>query len=242
MGWLNNLFTAAKGAVNDAGENMADATALTRLDQEIREADAQLRKARQDLTGVMADRKMADNKVAELEAQVKKYEGYVMQALDKGDEALATEVAQRIADIQAQYDDAKANRDQLSQTEQQLRNDVAKTEKQLQRMRNSVQSVKAMQSANKARAAVTARSSGAKSRLGDAVSSLERIKEQQQRERARLESAQELSNSASGTDLENKLKAAGIGGGAASANSVLARLKQERAAVSHSSNPALPSG
>lgn len=225
MGWLSDLFTAAKGAVNEAGEAAADRTALTRLDQEIREADSHLRKAREDLTKVIADRKMAENRVADIDQSIAQYEGYAVQAMEKGEEALALEVAEKIAELENDKTEAVATRDQLLATEQTLRADVGRTEKQLTRLKNSVQTVKAVESSNRARAAVTSRSAGVKSSMGDALNSLDRIKQRQDQQRVRMDAAEELATETSGAGLENKLKAAGIGGGGGGANDVLARLK-----------------
>ena len=45
-GVLNKLWTALRGAANEAGEAAVDANATRILDQEIRDADAELRDAR----------------------------------------------------------------------------------------------------------------------------------------------------------------------------------------------------
>ena len=76
--------------------------------------------------------------------------------------------------------------------------------------------------------AVAQRYGGSQAKLHTAVESLERIKQQQAERAAKMEAAAELAEAASVDDsLEAKLRAAGIKADNASAESVLARLKDK---------------
>ena len=99
------VATAVRGGGSEAGEAIVDHQALRILDQEIRDADNGLGKSKDALTDIIAKRKLADKKVAGLKSSLKEYENYAMQALDKNDDALAGEIAGKIAGLGGVYDE-----------------------------------------------------------------------------------------------------------------------------------------
>ncbi len=54
------VATAVRGGVNEAGEAIVDSQALRILDQEIRDANNELIRSKESLTGIIAKRKLAD--------------------------------------------------------------------------------------------------------------------------------------------------------------------------------------
>ncbi|MGL5364160.1 MAG: PspA/IM30 family protein, partial [Plesiomonas shigelloides] len=85
--------------------------------------------------------------------------------------------------------------------------------------------VKATETVQKAQAAVSARNVGANSKMRTAVESLDRIKQKQAEQQAKLEAAAEQYAEESGDALQAKLKQAGITGSANnSAKDELARI------------------
>jgi phage shock protein A len=222
------VATAVRGGVNEAGEAIVDNQALRILDQEIRDADGELGKSKEALAGIIAKRKLADKKVDSLKTSLGEYEGYVMQALDKGDESLATEVAEKIAGLETELVGEEALAMSFSDSEAQLRKIVSQTEANMKRLKQQVDTVKATETVQRAQAAVAARHSGANSGMRSAVDSLERLKLKQVERAARFEAASELAESTEEVSLEVKLKAAGIVDGGASGSDVLARFKAKR--------------
>ena len=224
------VATAVRGGVNEAGEAIVDKQALRILDQEIRDADTGLIRSKDALTGIIAKRKIADKKVESLKASIKEFEGYAIQALDKGDETLATEVAEKIAGLEAELAGEEGVAKSFAGSESQLRRAVSQTEGNLKRLKQQVDTVKATETVQRAQAAVASRHSGADSSMRSAVDSLGRLKEKQAERAARFEAASELANSTEEISLDDKLKAAGIVGGGASGGDVLARLRGQRSA------------
>ena len=222
--------TAVRGGVHEAGEAIVDKQALRILDQEIRDADNGLSSSKDALTGIIAKRKMADKKVESLKASISEFEGYAMQALDKGDETLATEVAEKIAGLEAELAGEEGVATSFAGSEDQLRRAVSQTEGNLKRLKQQVDTVRATETVQRAQAAVASRHSGSDSSMRSAVDSLERLKEKQAERAARFEAASELANSTEEVSLDDKLKAAGIVGGGASGGDVLARLRAKRSA------------
>lgn len=223
------VATAIRGGVSEAGEAIVDNQALRILDQEIRDADNELIKSKEALTSIIAKRKLGDKKVESLKSSMAEYEGYAIQALDKGDEGLATEIAEKIAGIETEMLGEEALTKSFADSEAQLRKAVSQTEGNLKRLKQQVDTVKATEKVQRAQAAVAARHSGANSSMSGAVDSLERLKIRQAERAAQFEAASELAESTEGTSLQDKLKSAGIGGGGAKSDDILARLKAKRA-------------
>ena len=230
MNMWAKISTAVRGGVNEAGEAIVDRQALRILDQEIRDADNELMGSKDALTGIIAKRKLADKKVESVTASIKEYEGYAMQALDKGDEPLAKEIAEKIGGLEAEFAGEGGLAKSFADSEAQLRRAVAQTEANLKRLKQQVDTVKATEMVQRAQASVAARHSGADSSMRSAVDSLDRLKTKQAERAAKFEAASELAHSTEEVSLDDKLKAAGIAGGGAKGSDVLARLRAQRGA------------
>ena len=222
------VATAVRGGVSEAGEAIVDKQALRILDQEIRDADSELGRSKEALTGIIAKRKLADKKVGSLKSSLTEYEGYAMQALDKDDDGLAIEIAEKIAGLETELLGEEGLAKAFSESEGQLRKTVGQTEANLKRLKQQVDTVKATESVQRSQAAVAARHSGAGSSMRSALDSLERLKSKQAERAAKFEAASELAESTEEVSLDAKLKAAGIVDGGASGGDVLARLKAKR--------------
>ncbi|KEQ17940.1 PspA/IM30 family protein [Endozoicomonas numazuensis] len=228
MSIWGKVITALKGATNEVGESIADSNALRILDQEIREASDQLQQSKTQLAGIMAKQKLSDQKCKELKEKVAEYESYAMKALEQGDETLATEVATKIADYEAQLTSEQEMESSFASSVTSLKKAIADAEANLRRLKQQVDTVKATESVQKAQAACAAKHSGVNSKMATATDSLERIKRRQAERAAQMEAASELSGDTVESDLQSKLKAAGITKTDSDASSVLERLKAKQ--------------
>lgn len=225
MSIFSKLITLFRGSAHDAGAAVIDANALRILDQEIRDADTALNRARDDLASLVARRRMLEKEIKGLGDQAGRYEGSARAALAKGDEALAREVAQRIAELELEVGQKTPQLGEMKTAEDKLHQTIAATQQRIETLRREIDVVKVNDSVQRAQAAVAARGAGAQAALGSAADSLKRIKERQAVQDERFKAAQELEDRRTGADLDAKLQAAGILPGAASADDVLARLK-----------------
>ncbi|MCQ2031736.1 PspA/IM30 family protein [Stutzerimonas zhaodongensis] len=228
MNVWSKLLTALPGGVNEAGEAVVDSQALRILDQEIRDADSELRRAKEALAEIMAKQKLAAERVNKAAKVISEYEQYALKALEAGDEPLAKEVAAKIANLEAEQIAEREQADNYAESVAQLRKAVSQAEAHIKRLKQQVDTVKATESVQKAQMAVAQRYGGSQAKLHTAVESLERIKQQQAERAAKMEATAELAQ-ASRVDesLDAKLRAAGIVADDASADSVLARLKDK---------------
>ena len=100
MSVLKKIITAVRGGAREVGEFVVDANGTRIFEQEIKDAETHLRKAKQDLTDVMAKQMQAGRKVASIKNEISEHEGYAGQALDKNNEELALEIAEKIAQLE----------------------------------------------------------------------------------------------------------------------------------------------
>ena len=222
-------MTAIRGGASELGENIIDANATRIFEQEIRDAEHHLTKAKRDLTGVMAQQMAANREVDRLKREVAEHEGYAMQAMEKGDETLALAVAEKIANLESELASQQQSLDSFSGSANRLKELVKKSERQVGEYKRQLSMVKTTESVQKATSAITDNFSSSNSKLLSAKDSLERIKAKQQKFDDQMKAAEVLESESSDKSLEAQLKAAGIGGASdSSANSVLARLKAKQ--------------
>jgi phage shock protein A len=222
MAIWKKLFTLGRAGANEATSAIVDANALRILDQEIRDADRAQGKARDDLAGLVARRRMLEAEVDSFRVQAEKYEASARIAVDKGNMDLARQVAQRIADLEQDISVKAPQVDNMRQAEDQIHAAVAATDRKIEQLRREVDVVKVNESVQKAQATVAA--SGAGSSIGSAAESLARIRERQMIRGEKIRAAGELEDRRTGADLDEQLRVAGILPGHSSADDVLARL------------------
>jgi phage shock protein A len=227
MNFLQKLATAIRGGATEAGEAIIDSQALRILDQEIRDSEARIIKARDALVSIKAKHKLAVQRVDEHNKNIANWEQKALAALNKGEDGLATECAGKIADLTVQRDQEKAVADQFGSNVDVLANQVTKTEGQIKQLRQQADLVKARDSVQSAQISGAAATGGANGSLETAVGTLGRLKQRQDERQARLDSAEELNAQANGTDLEKRLQDAGIGTKPAGADDVLSRLRAQ---------------
>ena len=228
MNVWSKLLTALRGGANEVGEAVVDSQALRILDQEIRDADTELRRSKEALAEIMAKHKLASDKLSKSTASIAEYEQYALKALEAGNETLAKEVAEKIANLEIELASEREQAEGFAASVAQLRKVVSQAEGNIKRLKQQVDTVKATESVQRAQMAVAQRYGGSQAKLQTAVESLERIKQKQAERAAKMEASAELAaTSAPDDSLEAKLRAAGIKADSASADSVLARLKDK---------------
>ena len=221
------MITALRGGVNEAGEAIVDSQALRILDQELRDAADELKQSKDSLAAIIAREKLSKEKADRLTEKIAENEGYAIKALEKGDETLAHDVAEKIADLEAQLKLEEKTGAGYASSAHDLRSAIQAAERDITRMKQQVDTVKATESVQRAQAAVSERHSGSNSKLRTAVDSLERIKERQDLRSAQMSAARDLANDLGDESLENRLEKAGIKPHGKSADDVLARLKKK---------------
>jgi phage shock protein A len=238
---LSKLWTALRGAANEAGEAAVDVNATRILDQEIRDADNELREARIALASMMGKQTVERNHLAEKQAKLEEYAGYIRQTLAKQKAAesagqtaditkhasLAQEVATKYAEQEALIKASDNVIAEYGKNVDVLKQKIAAGETAIRTLKQRADTVKAKQHVIKASAAVAAASSSTDSRARNALDSLERIEKRQEEALAQMDAANALSAESTGEALEERLRKAGVIPSAGAASDVLARFKSE---------------
>lgn len=228
MSIFKKIMTAVRGGASEVGEAIVDSNATRIFEQEIRDAENHLTKAKRDLTGVMAQQMASQREVDRIKREIIEHEGYAVQALEKGDEALALAVAEKIANLEGELTTQQQALDSFEGNANRLKELVKKSERQVAEYKRQLSMVKTTESVQKATSAITDNFSSSNSKLLNAKDSLERIKAKQQKFDDKMKAAELLESENSDSSLEAKLKEAGIGNTDASANSVLDRIKAKQ--------------
>lgn len=230
MSWLKTIFDFGRGKVNETGEAIANdpRVAIAAMEQSIRDADSKQEQARSALTDVMAQEKLTAKSVADLEAKMAEYEGYALQADSQGDEALLSEVIEKIAGIETELVTQRAIQAGMVEQVNNLKRTVAETERNIKSMKTEIKTIKATEYAQQAAMEASAKYSGASSDTRRAAERMKRIKENQAHRKAKMEAAQELEKATNGEDLKVKLAAAGIGTATPQRDDILARIRAKQ--------------
>ena len=228
MSIFSKLMTALRGGAREVGEAVVDAQGTRIFEQEIIDAKAKLDAARLELTNLMAKHTQSERDVQLTKAELKKQEGYVSEALDKGDEKLAIVIAGKVAQLEGDLAEKKAAENAFEAHVDSLRGHMKKAEAQITDYERQLSMVKSTESVQKASAAINDTFASTNSDLRSAKDSLERIKAKQVHEADRLAASEALERELTGADLEQRMADAGIGGERPDAISVLDRIKAKR--------------
>lgn len=229
MSLLQKILTLFRGTAHEAGQAVVDANAMKILDQEIRDAGNELLRSKEELTKVMAQRQLLAGKSQDRQGKKAEYEGYIAGALRKGDEALAREVAERLAAIETDLTSDTQTLAQYDGSIGALKTAITETERKLTRVKQQIDTVKATEAVQRAQGAVAARHSGANGKVGTALDSLERIQARQAERGARMQAAAQLESDIGDGDLNTRLANAGLLGGSTSVDSILERFRSQPA-------------
>ncbi len=228
MSIFKKLFTAVRGGATEVGESIVDSQAIRILEQEIRDSKKALNDAKTGLTSIMAEKMSIDRKVKELHNKIKEHETYAVQAMDKGDESLALDVANKIAEFEHDLTIQQGINEGYTTKVSSLKKMIRQSERNIQAMDREVSVVKTTAKVQQANDLASAKFSGSNSSLRSATDSLERIKARQQKREDQAAAALDLETEGGDDDLQARLKNAGIVDSASSGSSILERLKKQQ--------------
>jgi phage shock protein A len=225
MAVFSKILTMLRGDVRSIGQSIVDSNASTIYEQEIVEAKAHVAAARQDLTGVMAKEMQATREIERLAREMSRYELLAIEAMQKKQDGLAEDVAQKVADIEVAVLEQTAARDEFAGHIVRLKGLIRSAETTLREHERELAMAKTTESVYKATATISNSMGSSGSKLMSAKESLERIKQRHQDMADRMEAADVLEGEMGNQALERKLAAAGIGETASRKSQVMARLQ-----------------
>jgi phage shock protein A len=228
MEFFKKLITAIRGGSREIGEAIIDSQGIRIYEQEIEDAKNAIKQAEEDLTGVMAKEMQAGREIERLEGEITSYEKKALELLEKGEEALATEVAGKIAELEAELENQKQAKSRFAEHVIKVKEMIQQTHAKIRDHEREIAMVKTTENVQKATQSISQHMDGGTSKMVAAKESLERIKQRQQDSSDRMSAGEALRAELSGATLEEKLKAAGVGDSEDRQKAVLARLKAKQ--------------
>jgi len=150
MNFFRKLFTALRGTATEAGEAIIDTQAMRILEQEMRDAKKHLDEAKENLAKVIAEQMGVEREIKRLTKSIEEYEGYAIQALDKGDNKLAEEIAEKIADLENELNAQQSVLESYNSSISTLKQHIRETERNIKSMEREISVVKTTESVQKA--------------------------------------------------------------------------------------------
>lgn len=229
MSILRNIMTAIRGGASEAGEAIVESQAVRILEQEIRDAEEAIKKARSSLTTLKASEIKLKREVATLGSDISGYEKKTMTALEQGDEALALEVAERIAELEAEQQDKNSDLSALTTQIHEINSMIRKRSGVIQKNKRELDKVKTIAQIQKTTTSLSSNIAATGSSTNRVADALERVKDKQQNWKDQMEAGEWMSTEEN-SDLDSRLRNAGIGEQHNSGKDILARLKNKQAA------------
>lgn len=226
---IKKLVTLLRGSARELGESVVDANATRIYEQEIVDARHSIDQARGDLTGVMAKEMQTARAIEKLKGEVARYEGLALEALNKSQESLALEVANKVGTLEQELDEqTKAHASYAVQVAK-LKELIKSAEARIREHERELAIAKTTESVYRATRSISESIGSSGSNLVNARQSLERIKQRHEDLSDRMAAAESLDAEFGHAALEKKLAAAGIGEDADRARKVMERVRARQA-------------
>lgn len=227
MSVIGKILTLLRGSARELGESVVDANATRIYEQEIVDARNAILKAKDELTGVMAKEMQSAREIERSRGEMLRLEGLAVEALNKGEEGLAEEVAAKVADLEAELDaQTRAHADYALQVAK-LKELIKTAEAKVREHEREVAMARTTENVYRATQSIADNLGASGSKLVSARESLERIKRRHEDLADRMAAAETLDKELGIKALETKLAEAGIGVDGERKAKVMARIRAQ---------------
>lgn len=230
---FKTIFTLVRGSVAVADEELLMRNALVILDQQMRDAAANVDRAKRALALAIAQDQQEGRRLEATNARIADLEIRATAALDGNREDLASEAAEEIAALEADRDAAMTARALFASEIARLKRHVANAEARITELDRGRRIARASEAVRNLRKSGIEAASPYESTLPEAENTLRRLRERQLEAQAADEALIEIDAASSPLATAEKLAAQGFGPRLKStADDVLARLKAKRTPAS----------
>lgn len=227
--------TLFRASAHEPMEKLVDANALRIMAQELRDTEQSMINAKRELAGLMAEARQLIRSNQQLATTIAQREAQARQAIDKGEDALALELAECIAEDENLLAEQKQHADHLAGQEKTLRKHLQQAGRTLQHYKRELSLARANHNAERVLEQLGSHTVGLHAQMGDLAESVNRIRSRQTRVTDIHESLRELEQDEANGHLERKLQEAGIDTGKHDGAAVLARLRGDRGQMGNES-------
>ena len=239
MSVIKKLVTLLRGSAREIGQSVVDANATRIYEQEIIDAKASINEAKTELTGVMAKEKQSAREIERIQGDIRRHEDMAVQALDKANEPLALEVAERVAALEAELAEQTQAHAAYALQVNRLKDLIRAAEGRVREHEREIGIAKTTESVHRATQKISDSMGASGSKLVSARESLDRIKKRHEDLTDRMAAADELDAEVGHRALERKLADAGIGDNPkARTAEVMARIRARHAGAPMAALPA----
>ena len=226
MGLLKKFIKFGRAIKDEFEEEFTDSQAIRLLEQDIRDARLAMENAGQARIDLAGKKKLSHNNLTSLNEEISKYEAYATEALEKGDETLATEIAEKIATLETRQKEDQEHFKTVSAEFDLIEETIRQSKAKLSEMERQLAQIKATDAVQKAQEKISSLSLNAGASVSNAADAIKRIKEKQQEKRARFAASAEIDEQSN--SLDKKIASSLGGAKSASANDILARLRKKK--------------
>jgi phage shock protein A len=226
---FKTIFTLVRGRIAVAGEELEMRNALVILDQQMRDAAANVDRAKRTLALAIAQDQQEGRRLEATIARIADLEIRATAALDGNREDLAREAAEAIAALEADRDAAMTARALFASEIARLKRHVANAEARITELDRGRRIARASEAVRNMRRSGIEAASPYESTLPEAENTLRRLRERQLEAQAADEALIEIDAASGPLATAEKLAEQGFGPRLKStADDVLARLKAKR--------------
>ncbi|TVO51624.1 PspA/IM30 family protein [Denitromonas halophila] len=225
MSVIKKLVSLLRGSVREIGESVVDANATRIYEQEILDAKSSIDQAKRELAGVMAKEIQTARAMERLQAEILRYESLAVEALNKGQESLAEEVAGKVAELDQEHTEQTNAHAAFAVQVGKLKALIKNAEAKIREHEREISVARTTESVYRATSSISDNIASTGSRLSTARESLERIKKRHEDLADRMTAADSLDKEFGHRALEEKLNAAGIGDNADRQRKIMARIR-----------------
>ncbi|WP_412065482.1 PspA/IM30 family protein [Rhizobium sp. SYY.PMSO] len=221
---FNAILTLIRGRAFEAEQAFIDRNAVPLLAQQIRDAASAIQSARRAVAVAVAQNEQEKSQHAAIAGRIADLENRAVAALQKGNDELARQAAEAIAQLEAERDASEKAQAQFTATIGKLKATVRASEARLQELQRSERLARATEQTQKLTAACDDNSGLAT--LDEAEETLARLQAYQNRCEIAASTMKEMDAASRQATIIEKLANAGFGAPLGpSADDVLARLR-----------------
>lgn len=225
MNLWRKLNTLLRASAQEPAARLVDANSIRIFEQELRDAEQAIARAKRELAGLMAEKKRLERDNDALQQAITRREQQAMAALSQEENNLAGELADHIADDENLLQRQQQQLGLLRQRETDLRHQLRNSARALRHYHAELRLARANRHAEQVSGELKGHTRNLTSHLEDMEQSMRRIHEQQALFMDRDAALDELNQEGSGQGLDERLREAGIDTGEHRGQQVLERLK-----------------
>lgn len=177
---MHKLATALRGSVRETAEMVIDSNGLRIFAQEIHECEDHIRKTKDHLAQLIAEKMRVKRELDALENTIQRQEADIVQKLEQGEEQAALLLAQSVADKTPILEQQRQHYQQQTEHEQRLQATLQTMVNKLQTYRAEYRLAQTTAKMQESQGRLAYSGGGSVAHFNDMQDSLARIKERQQ--------------------------------------------------------------